>query len=108
MQGTTKTRRDFLLCYLRWTEGRRLILLNQTTGDRHTDLVTLSEAKGLTVRFFAEFILSEVEGLRMTVMSGRGVKHTNVMCFDLGNRRFPCPGEPEGVKRQHVLSKLWL
>ncbi len=33
--------------------------------------VTLSEPKGLASRFFAEFILSEVEGLRMTFPSGK-------------------------------------
>lgn len=26
----------------------------------------------------------------------------------LGSERFPCPGEPEGVKRPYALHKLWL
>jgi len=45
--------------------------------------VTLSNVKGLAVRFFAEFILSIVEGLRMTKLAGRVVKCPSVMCFDL-------------------------
>ncbi len=41
--------------------------------------VTLSEAKGLAVRFFA--------ACRITLLKGRVVKCTNVMCFDLTNTR---------------------
>jgi len=51
--------------------------------------VTLSNVKGLAVRFFAEFILSIVEGLRMTKLAGRVVKCTNVMCFDLVFKLLP-------------------
>jgi len=58
-------------------------LLNQTTKDWHPRVVTLSETKGLSERFFAEFILSEVEGLRMTRPMDRSVKCTNVLWFDL-------------------------
>ena len=36
--------------------------LNQTTRDEHTRIVTLSEAKGLSERCFAEFILSLPKG----------------------------------------------
>jgi hypothetical protein len=57
--------------------------LNQTTKDWHTRVVTLNAVKGLAVRFFAEFILSEVEGLRMTRLDGHVVKCTKVVCFDL-------------------------
>jgi hypothetical protein len=35
------------------------------------------------VRFFAEFILSEAEGLRMTRLNGHVVKCTKVVCFAL-------------------------
>jgi hypothetical protein len=52
--------------------------LNQTTRDWHSRTVTLSEAKGLGVRFFAV--------LRMICSSGRVVKCTIVMWFDLANR----------------------
>jgi hypothetical protein len=34
------------------------------------------------VRFFAEFILSEAEGLRITLFSGYIVKCINVVWFD--------------------------
>jgi hypothetical protein len=47
------------------------VALNQTTKDWHTKSVTLSETKGLAVRFFAT--------LRMTALDGRFVKCTNVM-----------------------------
>src|SRR5438046_3200579 len=50
-------------------------MLNQTTKDWHSRSVTLSEAKGLAVRFFA--------ALRMTLLNGRVAKCTNVMHFDL-------------------------
>jgi len=43
------------------------------------DNVTLSETKGLSERFFAEFILSEVEGLRMTLLMSHIVKCTIAM-----------------------------
>jgi len=52
--------------------------------------VTLSATKGLSERFFAEFILSVVEGLRMTRPKDRNGKCTNVLWFDLdilGNNR---------------------
>ena len=58
--------------------------LNRTTEDWHTRSVTLSETKGLSERFFAEFILSVVEGLRMTIVRGSIVKCTNVVWFNLG------------------------
>ena len=45
------------------------VVLNQTTKDWHTKSVTLSETKGLAVKFFAEFILSVAERLRMTRLS---------------------------------------
>ena len=61
--------------------------LNQTTKDRHTKSVTLSATKGLALRFFAEFILSEAEGLRMTRLSGHVGKCTNVACSDLASRK---------------------
>ena len=51
--------------------------LNQTTRDWHTRVVTLSETKGLSERFFAL--------LRMTHPKGCYVKCTNVLCFDLVN-----------------------
>ncbi len=51
--------------------------------DWHTKSVTLSETKGLTVRFFAEPVLSPVEGLRMTRLRGHVVKCTNIMCSGL-------------------------
>ena len=49
--------------------------LNQTTKDWHTRSVTLSETKGLALRFFAT--------LRMTKLSGHVVKCTNVVWSDL-------------------------
>jgi hypothetical protein len=51
------------------------VALNQTTKDWHPKSVTLSETKGLAVRFFAT--------LRMTRLSGHVVKCTNVMCSGL-------------------------
>jgi len=45
--------------------------LNQTAQDWHTRVVTLSEAKGLGIRFFA--------ALRMTFMKNLIVKRTNVL-----------------------------
>ena len=56
--------------------------LNQNARDWYTRPVTLSETKGLAVRFFAEFILSEAEGLRM-IRLNEHVRCTNVRCFDL-------------------------
>src|SRR2546425_6931021 len=50
-------------------------ILNQTTKDWHSRSVTLSEAKGLAVRFFA--------ALRMTLLNGCVAKYTNVVHFDL-------------------------
>jgi hypothetical protein len=50
-------------------------VLNQTTRDWHSRVVTLSEAKGLAVRFFA--------ALRMTLRNSCVAKYTNVMCSDL-------------------------
>src|SRR5712692_9254188 len=66
-------------------------MLNQTTRDWHTRVVTLSpsaslrinSAKGLTVRFFAM--------LRMTLLNCYIVMCTNGVCFDLGNEY---PGNP--------------
>src|SRR5438477_8158553 len=55
--------------------GRAHIHLNQTTKDWHSRSVTLSEAKGLAVRFFAS--------LRMTLLNGCIAKRTNVVHFDL-------------------------
>jgi hypothetical protein len=57
-------------------KSRTYVLISeQTTRDWHSKIVTLSETKGLVVRFFA--------ALRMTVLRGRIVKCTNVMWFDL-------------------------
>ena len=53
-------------------------LLNQTSRDRYTGVVPLNEVKGFSERFFAEFILNEIEGLRMTWLGSRIVKCTNV------------------------------
>src|SRR5438093_5527995 len=50
-------------------------ILNQTAKDWHSRSVTLSEAKGLAVRFFA--------ALRMTLLNGCVAKYTNVVHFDL-------------------------
>jgi hypothetical protein len=50
-------------------------VLNQTTGDWHPCLVTLSATKGLNSRFFAP--------LRMTMLVGHIVKCTNVVWSDL-------------------------
>ena len=58
--------------------ARNDVLPNQTVREWHSRSVTLSETKGLSERFFAEFILSEVEGLRMTYLRDRGVKCTHV------------------------------
>jgi hypothetical protein len=67
-------------------KARTCVLISeQPTKDWHTRSVTLSETKGLAVRFFAEFILSEAEGLRMTRLNGHVVKCTNLVCFDLDN-----------------------
>jgi hypothetical protein len=52
-----------------------VVTLNQTTRDWPIRVVTLSETKGLSERFFA--------ALRMTHPRGRYVKCTNVLCFDL-------------------------
>lgn len=49
--------------------------LNQATRDVHTRSVTLSEAKGLAVRFFAP--------LSMTRLNGPIAECPNVMCVDL-------------------------
>src|SRR5204863_6441102 len=54
---------------------RPIRTLNQTTKDWHSRSVTLSEAKGLAVRFFA--------ALRMTLLNGCVAKCTNVVHFDL-------------------------
>jgi hypothetical protein len=37
--------------------------LSKTTKEWHTRVVTLSETKGLSERFFTEFILSRGEGV---------------------------------------------
>ena len=58
-------------------------LLNQTSRDRYTGVVPLNEVKGFSERFFAEFILSEVEELRMTWPGGHIVKCTDVMLSSL-------------------------
>jgi hypothetical protein len=50
-------------------------ILNQNAKDWHTRVVILNEVKGLAVRFFAT--------LRMTGLSSRAVKCTNVMPSDL-------------------------
>ena len=63
---------------------KRVKGLNQITKDWHTGSVTLSVTKGLSGRFFAEFILSAAEGLRMTRVRSHVVKCTNVMKFDSG------------------------
>ncbi len=47
------------------------LLLNQTSRDRHTRVVTLNEVKGLSERFFA--------ALRMTWLGGCIVRCMNVM-----------------------------
>ena len=60
-----------------------LFTLNRNTQNWHTKVVTLSETKGLSERFFAEPVLSVVEGLRMTRPRDRSVKCTNVMWSDL-------------------------
>ncbi len=52
----------------RYWDSASLAELNQTTGDWHPCFVTLSATKGLSERCFAEFILSEVEGLSMTAL----------------------------------------
>ena len=52
--------------------------LSQTSRGRCSRVVTLNEVKGLSERFFAEFILSVVEGLRMTWSGGPIIKCTNV------------------------------
>ena len=72
-------------------------LLNQTTKDWHPRVVTLSETKGLSERFFAEFILSEVEGLRMTALDDRLVKCTNVMPSELAVTRPDRPHKRFGL-----------
>src|SRR5262249_42827925 len=51
------------------------LCLNQTIKDWYTSLVTLSETKGLSERFFA--------ALRMTTLYGHLIKCTNVIWFDL-------------------------
>jgi len=66
------------------TMGNQCRVLNQATKDWYTSVVTLSETKGLSERFFAEFILSVVEGLRMTIPAGRIVKRPNIMWVDFG------------------------
>ena len=66
--------------------------LNQTTRDWYTRAVTLSETKGLIARFFAEFILSAAEGLRMTVLRSLVVRCTNVLPFGL----VPRPSDSAG------------
>ncbi len=63
---------------------KRVKGLNQITKDWHTGSVTLSVTKGLSGRFFAEFILSAAEGLRMTRVRSHVVKCTIVMKFDSG------------------------
>ena len=73
-------------------------VLNRTSRDWHTRIVTLNEVKGLAVRFFAEFILSVAEGLRMTLLKGHLVKCTNVLNPDLvvhRNKDEGCHSEPE-------------
>jgi len=52
-----------------------MVNLNQATKDRHPKVVTLSETKGLSERFFA--------ALRMTCPMDRSVKCTNVLWSDL-------------------------
>ena len=59
--------------------------VNQTTKDWHSRSVTLSEAKGLVVRFFA--------ALRMTLLNGCVAKCTNVVHFDLVEELENKPGQ---------------
>jgi hypothetical protein len=63
--------------------------------------------KGLVARFFAEFILSEAEGLRMTRLNGHVVKCTNVMCFDLNALVDPswCAGYGASAEERKCLSE---
>jgi hypothetical protein len=61
----------------------QVVSLNQTTEDWHTRLATLSPTKSLSERCFAEFILSEAEGLSMTAQSNQPVKCTKVVWPDL-------------------------
>jgi len=55
--------------------------LNQVASDWHTRVVTLSEAKGLGVRFFAV--------LRMTVLKRLIIKRTNVLYSGLREGQRP-------------------
>src|SRR5437867_1949279 len=60
-----------------FSSGTAHSLLNQITKDWHSRSVTLSEAKGLAVRFFA--------ALRMTLLNDCVAECTNVMHFDLAS-----------------------
>src|SRR5713101_6711402 len=71
-------RPTIILCQLSAIPVNIVALLNQTAQDWYSRVVTLSEAKGLGIRFFA--------ALRMTFMKSLIVKCTNVLHAGLGKR----------------------
>jgi hypothetical protein len=45
--------------FIKFPRTPHLFWLNQTTQDWHTKIVTLSEAKGLAMRFFAALLMNK-------------------------------------------------